>query len=182
MKNTKASPSVGIVEFKSIPKGLWAVNDIIKRVSLVGITEEYILGGRLISYFYGSYESINYAIESIIDLCDENIIDIGILGNPHEQFLALISHELIINKDELKNVFVFEMQDHGTMLETINQLLHHSDLNLIGINKKDYLDGKTLAAFGGSIGAMKTAKEIVPFGEMITNIESEVLDSILTWR
>lgn len=182
MIKTKAGLSVGIVEFKSIPKGLSAVNDIIKKVSLVGTTEEYISGGRLISYLYGSYESVNYAIEAIIDICDETVIDIGILGNPHKQFLSFISHELVVDKEKLRNVFIFEMEDHGTMIEKVNQLLHHSDVNLLSINKKDYLDGKTLAAFSGSIGSVKTAKELLPFGEMITNVEATVIESILTWR
>jgi microcompartment protein CcmL/EutN len=179
---TRAGFSVGIVEFKSIPKGLSALNDIIKRISLVGVTQEYISGGRLIGYFYGTYESVNYALESIIDLCDGTIIDIGILGNPHDQFLSFISHELKVEASKVENVFVFEMADYGTLLETVNQLLHHSNVNLLGINKRDYLDGTTLAAFYGSIGAVKTAKEMIPYGEMITNVEELVINSIIGWR
>lgn len=182
MNKTKNGLSVGIIEFRSIPKGLVALNDIIKKVSLVGVTQEYISGGRLIGYLYGTYESVNYALEMIIDICDETIIDIGILGNPHEQFLSFISHELKVDQESIKNIFIFEMTDYGTILEKVNMILHHTDVNLIGINKKDYLDGTTLAAFGGTIGSIKMAKEIVTTGEMITNVEPILVESILSWR
>lgn len=180
--NTETGVSVGIVEFRMIPKGLSVLNEIIKKVTLVGMTQEYISGGRLIGYLFGTYESVNYALESIIDMCDEAIIDIGILGNPHEQFLSFISHELKVVSDQIENIFVFEMSEYGTCLEMVNLILHHTDVDLIGINKKDYLDGVTLAAFGGSIGSLKIAKEIVPTGEMITNIESVLVKDIISWR
>lgn len=174
--------SVGIIEFRRIPKGLMALNEVIKKVSLVGVTEEYISGGRLIGYLYGSYESVNYAIELIIEMSDDGIIDIGVLGNPHPQFLSYISHELEVNRDDIENILLFDMEDHGTLLEMTNYILHHSDVNLISINTKDYMDGQTMAAFSGSIGGILSAKELVKNGDIITNVEKTVIDSILTWR
>lgn len=174
--------AIGVLEFSSVPKGMKALNQVAKNVEFSNIKQQIISGRRYIGTLYGEYGSLEYAMSYVIDNSDDALLEIGWIGSPHRQLFDFLNKELTVDIDNINNIFVVQLLSHARLLEMINDILHHTPVDLVNIDFKEYLDGASIAIFSGKIDALQLAKEIAPEGEMITNLDPVIRKGIIIGR
>jgi len=174
--------AIGVLEFSSIPLGMKVMNQLAKNIELPKIQQQMISNGRYIGILYGTHGSIDFAMNYALDNAVDHISDIGWLGSPSPQLTAFLKGELEINLENIQNIYVMQMPSHARLLETVNDLLQHIQIDLIDINVKAYLDGSSLAIFSGGIAELQLIKDWCSEGELITNLDPKIKDSLVYGR
>lgn len=169
--------SLGILEFHSIPRGLKILNEIAKN-TLLEVEYEFISMGRCIGYLLGEYGSVDHGMCMAIERGYDCLIDIGLLGNPHEQVTDYLRSQ---NPRRIKadNILIIQLSSHSKLLERVSNILHHTPVELVKIDYGDYMDGASIAIFSGAIDALMLANEDNMDGELITNFDSRLLEQLI---
>ncbi|SHK02822.1 hypothetical protein [Paramaledivibacter caminithermalis] len=174
--------AIGVLEFDSVPKGMKVLNQVAKNIEFSDIKQKIISGRRYIGILYGKHASLEYAMNYAIDNSDGALVEIGWIGSPHRQLLEFLNKELTVDIGNINNIFVVELLSHARLLELTNYILHHTPVDLVDIDSKEYLDGASIAIFRGKIDALQLAKHIIPEGEMITNLDPVIRRGIISGR
>ena len=85
---------------------------------------------------------------------------------------------LSVDLDAIENMVVIQLSSHAKLLELTNDLLHHVNVDLVDINVQDYLDGSSLAIFSGTISELMLITERCSLGELITNVDPKIKNSL----
>lgn len=179
--DSRKCETLGILEFHKVSTGFRIINDLMKKVSLNEVQLVRISEGRIVGHLWGTYAAVSYALEVAIDL-SKGDLELSIIGRPHAFLVDYVVNQDTIAINCVENVFLFEMNSYAQALEMTNNILLSTSLELMAIDNKTHMDGRSFVALCGSIPSIVIAKNMVIDGEMVTNIEPILLEEIRQGR
>ncbi len=171
--------ALGIIEFRNVASGYRLANEITKNVSIRNINTTVAQPHKLVLFIEDNYQNIQYAIEYAIDLSDNDILDLSIIGNVDQKVYKHLNGEIKLEKDNIYYLGLFSASSISEGIDLANEMVLNYELDLLKIDFNNYMHGKCLVIFSGNIATIQNAIEEMHTGELLTMPEKHILDSIL---
>ena len=168
--------ALGVIEFSSIPAGYRIYNRILKDVNVRVYQDLIIAPGKFIIMFEGSYAAVGHAVEWAVNVCAGGILDYAHIGNINGRLASYL--EKGSGSEYASDIGVMETETVCAGVELANRLLHGTPVELVCINYDVEMHGKCLIAVSGTISSVQAAIEIAGHGELVSNTEAAVFNSI----
>lgn len=171
--------ALGIVEFDSIPIGYKITNEMLKKIEIAYFEDILLAKSKYVAMIIDKYEKVEYAINLAIGKETNNIIDIALIGNIHDNLQQFINKDYHVSLNDVIDIGIIETQTFSSCIEKANQILHFANVCLININYSDSLNGNCLITFHGNTSNIIASIERVGLGELISKPDKKLLERIL---
>jgi len=168
--------SLGVIEYKSIPKGYACTDLILKNVKISLFRRIITAPNRYFLMLFGKYDEIQHSIDISIDNYSEHIYDVHILGNIHKEFKEYIANQLQ-EIGNIENMAVFQFDTIAEAFYATNQFLHQSSIELLNINLSDSVEGRPIVIISGSLSNLKHCCDMAGHGELLSNPDKQLVES-----
>ncbi len=179
--------TIGLLEFKSIAKGMETTDEILKSANVELILATALCPGKYISMITGELSAVKTAIAVGERVGDFFLIDAYVLSNAHPSVMSALTATSEIGS--VSALGVVETMSAITSVMVGDTAAKASKVDLIEIRIARGLGGKGFVLFSGEISAVKAAvqaclNEYQMTGEILyaTTISSpskELIDSLL---
>ena len=146
--------SVGLIEFKKIPKGVLALDKIVKNSDVQIIMARLICPGRYLIFFSGKLEDINNSINCVKDSFSKTEFKYKIVTNIREEILRKINRVIEFEND-VKAIGIVETKDTVSVFKVSDFILKEFEIDLKSIKINIGTGGKGVVFFTGNIAALK---------------------------
>lgn len=166
------SNAIGIVEFNSIAKGMYATDQMIKTAEIDVITANTVCPGKYIAIVHGDVSSVANSVEVGVAEAEEFLVDHMVIPNVHAQvFPAIAGVEMPESIDAIGIIETFSV---ANMVEVADAVLKAANLEAIEIRLGTGLGGKSVFTFTGDVGAVEAGLET---GRMIAEENGTLVNS-----
>lgn len=179
--------TIGLLEFKSIAKGMETTDEILKSANVELILATALCPGKYITIITGELSAVKTAIAVGERIGDFFLIDAYVLSNAHESVMSALTATSEIGS--ISALGVVETMSAVTSVMVGDTAAKASKVDLIEIRIARGLGGKGFVLFSGEISAVKASvqaclNEYQMTGEILyaTTISSpskELIDSLL---
>lgn len=179
--------TIGLLEFKSIAKGMETTDEILKSANVKLILATALCPGKYITIITGELSAVKTAIAVGERVGDFFLIDAYVMSNAHESVLSALTATSEIGS--VSALGVVETMSAVTSVMVGDTAAKASKVDLIEIRIARGLGGKGFVLFSGEISSVKAAvqaclNEYQMTGEILyaTTISSpskELIDSLL---
>jgi len=180
--------SIGLLEFKSIAKGIEVTDEIMKSSNVELIMSNAICPGKYVSVIAGELAQIRNAIELGKTLGGVFKIEAEMIANIHPDILPALSGTAEI--DDITNIGVIETMSALNSIMTADIARKAANVRLIEVRIARGLGGKGFTIFTGEISAVKRAisavnEKFLPMGDIlysaaISNCNKELVRKLFT--
>lgn len=167
--------AIGILEYQSVPKGMYVLHEIKKKIQFTDIQSEILPGGKFIIYMKGSHGNVEYGME--LGFSEDTLVDLGWLGSVNKR-LEIYLEGYYEGEEVPENLFIFQHKSYAKTLELTNTLLNTLDLEIVHLRAERNMEGASLAIFSGGVSDVLGAKALMKEGEVLTNIDEDVYAQI----
>lgn len=165
--------AVGMVEFSSIARGIYAADQMVKVSEVEVVTASTSCPGKYVAIVHGDVAAVKTSIETGEREAGEYYIDSMVIPNVHPQVFPAITGSHLHRRDQCPG-------NHGVvsiaaMLETADAILKAADLDGVELRLGNGLGGKSFFTYTGDVAAVKSGtdagKEIVQSKGLMVNFE-----------
>jgi microcompartment protein CcmL/EutN len=147
--------TIGLLEFKSIAKGMETTDEILKSANVELILATALCPGKYITIITGELSAVKTAIAVGERIGDFFLIDAYVLSNVHESVMSALTATSEIGS--VSALGVVETMSAVTAVMVGDTAAKASKVDLIEIRIARGLGGKGFALFSGEISAVKAA-------------------------
>ncbi len=179
--------SIGLLEFKSIAKGIEVTDEVLKLANVELIFASPICPGKYVSLLSGDVAAINHAMEGAQQLGGVFQIEALTLSNIHEDVLRALSGTCEVGA--INALGVIETMSAVSSIMVADTAIKASNVSLIEVRIARGLGGKGFTLFSGEVSSVNRAidackNQYKPTGEilcatMISSPNQSVIDSLL---
>ncbi len=169
--------AIGMVEFSSIAKGIYAADQMVKTSDVQIATANSVCPGKYIAIVYGDVSSVENSVKSGERAADEFYVDSIIIPNVHRGvFPAIVAASM---PEEIQALGILESYSISAMVIAADAVLKCADLEAVELRLGTGLGGKAYFTFTGDVAAVKTGVEtgMESIGEKGMLINAEVIPS-----
>ncbi|HSR05491.1 MAG TPA: BMC domain-containing protein [Proteiniclasticum sp.] len=180
--------SIGLLEFKSIAKGIEVTDEIMKSSNVELIMSNAICPGKYVSIIAGELAQIRNAIELGKTLGGVFKIEAEMIANIHPDILPALSGTSEI--DDITSIGVIETMSALNSIMTADIARKAANVRLIEVRIARGLGGKGFTIFTGEITDVKRAisavnEKFLPMGDIlysaaISNCNKELVRKLFT--
>ncbi len=180
-------PTIGLLEFKSIAKGMETTDAILKSANVELILATALCPGKYISMITGELSAVKTAIAVGERIGDFFLIDAYVLSNVHKSVMSALTATCEIGS--LSAIGVVETMSAVTSVMVGDTAAKASKVDLIEIRIARGLGGKGFVLFSGEIAAVKAAVKAcldkyqmtgeIIYATTISSPSKEMIDSLL---
>ncbi len=165
--------AIGMVEFNSIAKGIYAADQMVKVSDVEIATSVPVCPGKYIAIVYGDVSAVEASIKAGVHEAREFWVDDIIIPNVHEAvFPAIVS---AVMPKEIQAMGILESYSLATMIIAADAVLKTAELEPIEIRLGTGLGGRAYFTFTGDVAAVKAGleagKQIIGDNGMLVNAE-----------
>ncbi len=149
--------AIGLLEIKSIARGIYAADIVLKASDVELYTAVQICPGKYEIVILGDVAAVETAIEKGIEAADGFLIDSSVIPNIHEKLFEAMrkrSFEIDINA-----LGILEVRTISVMLEAADTVLKAAQLDAVVIRLGGGIGGKAYFVFTGDISAVDAGLE-----------------------
>lgn len=179
--------TIGLLEFKSIAKGMETVDEVMKSAHVELILATALCPGKYIAMFTGELSAVKTAITVGERVGDFFLIDAYVLSNAHESVLSALTATSEVGS--VSAIGVVETMSAVTSVMVGDTAAKASKVDLIEIRIARGLGGKGFVLFSGEIAAVKAAVKAcldqyqmtgeILYATTISSPSKELIDSLL---
>lgn len=151
--------SVGLIEFRKIPKGVLALDKIVKNSDVQIIMARLICPGRYLIFFSGKIEDINNSINCVKDSFCKTEFKYKVVTNIREEILGKIN-KVIEFKKNVKAVGIIETKDTISIFKVSDFILKEFEIDIKSIKINIGTGGKGVVFFTGNIADLKGIESV----------------------
>lgn len=169
--------AIGMIEFSSIARGIFAADQMLKTSEVEVVTANSVCPGKYIAIVHGDVSSVDTSVAAGLKAAGEFLVDSIVIPNVHENvFLAIVSATI---PEEIKALGILESYSLSTMVIAADAVLKCAELSPLEIRLGTGLGGKSYFTFTGDVAAVKTGVEAGKnvIGEKGMLINAEVIPS-----
>jgi len=180
--------SIGLLEFKSIAKGIEVTDEIMKSSNVELVMSNAICPGKYVSIITGELAQVRNAIEIGKTLGGIFKIEAEMIANIHPDILPALSGTAEI--DDITSIGVIETMSALNSIITADIARKAANVRLIEVRIARGLGGKGFTIFTGEISAIKRAisavnEKFIPMGDIlcstaISNCNKELVRKLFT--
>lgn len=146
--------SIGLVEFSSISKGIYAADQMVKTAEVEIVTAQTICPGKYIALVQGEVAAVQNSVQAGVKAAEEYLVDSLIIPNIHEDIFPAITGTTA--PEGISALGIFETFSVAAMIVAADQILKAAELEAIEIRLGTGLGGKSFFTFTGDVASVKT--------------------------
>ena len=171
------SKAIGMVEFISIARGIYAADQMVKISDVEIVTAGSVCPGKYIAIVHGDVAAVQESVEIGEKFAAEYFVDSIIIPNVCASVFPAITGATM--PDRIQALGIMESFSLATMIIAADAILKSADLQPIELRLGNGLGGKAYFTFTGDVAAVETG---IAAGRAITDkkgllVNSEIIPS-----
>lgn len=150
--------AIGVIEFKSIGKGIEATDAMTKRADVKILDNRMICIGKYFVMITGEIAALKDAIEEGERIADNNLIASKVIASVADGVLEKINAKF--DSSDVKALGIFETKDLASGVYGANYIKKSSNVELLKISLTLGLGGKAIVLFTGDVSAVNSALDV----------------------
>nr|WP_295970821.1 BMC domain-containing protein [uncultured Bacillus sp.] len=165
--------SIGVVEFLSIARGIYAADQMVKVADVEIITANSSCPGKYIAIVHGDVSAVNDSVAMGERIAKEYFVDSMIIPNVSPEIFPAITGATMPEK--IQALGIMESFSVATMILAADAILKAANVQAIELRLGNGLGGKAYFTFTGNVGAVEASvdagKEIAEEKGLLVNAE-----------
>ena len=149
--------AIGMVEFSSIARGIYAADQMVKISEVEIVTAQTICPGKYIALVEGDVAAVQDSVHIGEKFAGEYFVDSLVIPNVHHGIFPAITGATM--PEHVTALGIFETFSVATMITAADQILKAAELEAIEIRLGTALGGKSFFTFTGDVAAVETGVE-----------------------
>ena len=149
--------AIGMVEFSSIARGIYAADQMVKISEVEIVTAQTICPGKYIALVEGDVAAVQDSVRIGEQFAGEYFVDSLVIPNVHHGIFPAITGATM--PEHVTALGIFETFSVATMITAADQILKAAELESIEISLGTGLGGKSFFTFTGDVAAVETGVE-----------------------
>ena len=146
--------AIGLVEFSSIARGIYAADQMVKVSEVEIVTAQTICPGKYIALVEGDVAAVQASVQTGEKFAGEFYIDSLIIPNVHHGIFPAITSAVMPERVEALGIFAtFSV---ASMIISADAILKSAEIEPIEIRLGTGLGGKSFFTFTGDVAAVET--------------------------
>ena len=151
------STALGLVEFKTVPIGVYATDEMIKAAEIKLLFTAPTCPGKYITIISGEVADVETSVKRAIEAGGTFYIDSSIIPNIDESVIPALTGT--VNVPDIKAIGIIETIAAVTAVEVGDIVAKAADVGLLEIRLARGLGGKGEIFFTGELGAVEAANK-----------------------
>jgi len=147
--------AIGLVEFKSIAKGIEATDTMVKSANVDILNANTICSGKFICFVAGDVGAVKNAVEVGTRVGANHVVDHLVIPNVHPAVFPALSGTSQVNKNN--SLGVIETISVASAIMSADAAVKAANIDLIEIRCATGLGGKAFLTLTGEISAVRSA-------------------------
>ncbi|MCT4605790.1 MAG: BMC domain-containing protein [Marinisporobacter sp.] len=165
--------SIGLLEFKSIAKGIEATDQMLKSANVELILSSPLCPGKYITLLCGDVGAVKNAVKAGEHIGGTFVIDSYVIPNVHEEIFPALTATTDI--DKISSIGIVETMSAITAIMAGDIAVKAANVQLLEIRVARGLGGKGFILLTGDVGAVKSAvktceNQLEQTGDMISTV------------
>ena len=144
--------AIGMVEFSSIARGIYAADQMVKISEVEIVTAQTICPGKYIALVEGDVAAVQDSVHIGEKFAGEYFVDSLVIPNVHHGIFPAITGATM--PEHVTALGIFETFSVATMITAADQILKAAELEAIEIRLGTGLGGKSFFTFTGDVAAV----------------------------
>jgi len=157
------SRAIGMIEFRTVSKGVTAADEMVKTSKVELLEAETVCPGKYIALIAGDLSAVRAAVDSATAKYPDELIDSMVLGNPHESIFPAIYGTTDVH--DISALGILETYDVASIMVAADIAAKTAIVNLIELRIAKGMCGKSYMFLTGEVAAVsaaiETAKEAI---------------------
>ena len=149
--------AIGMVEFSSIARGIYAADQMVKISEVEIVTAQTICPVKYIALVEGDVAAVQDSVHIGEKFAGEYFVDSLVIPNVHHGIFPAITGATM--PEHVTALGIFETFSVATMITAADQILKAAELEAIEIRLGTGLGGKSFFTFTGDVAAVETGVE-----------------------
>lgn len=149
--------SIGIVEFTSIARGIYAADQMVKVSDVEIITASSTCPGKYMAIVHGDVAAVQDSVAMGERLAEEYFVDSMIIPNVSPEIFPAITGATMPEK--IQALGIMESFSVATMILAADAILKAANVQAIELRLGNGLGGKAYFTFTGNVGAVEASIE-----------------------
>ena len=150
--------AIGIVEFNSVARGIYATDQMIKASEIEIVTANTVCPGKYIAVIHGDVSSVKNSVELGVDIAEEFLVDSMLVPQVSPLVFPAIAGTSL--PEEIDALGIIETFSIASIVVTADAVLKSANLEAIDIRLGTGLGGKSYFIFTGDVGAVNAGIEV----------------------
>lgn len=151
------SKAIGMVEFTSIARGIYAADQMVKISEVEIVTASSVCPGKYIAIVEGDVSAVQDSVSIGERIAEECLIDSIVIPNVSPEVFPAITGATM--PDEIQALGIIESFSLATMIIAADAILKTAELQPIELRLGTGLGGKSFFTFTGDVAAVQTGME-----------------------
>jgi len=151
------SKAIGMVEFTSIARGIYAADQMVKTADVEIVTASSVCPGKYIAIVQGDVAAVNDSVSVGERLAEEYLVDSIIIPNVSPSVFPAITGATM--PDEIQALGIIESFSLATMVIAADAILKAAELQPLELRLGNGLGGKSFFTFTGDVAAVQAGIE-----------------------
>ena len=164
--------AIGMVEFSSIARGIYAADQMVKISEVEIVTAQTICPGKYIALVEGDVAAVQDSVHIGEKFAGEYFVDSLVIPNVHHGIFPAITGATM--PEHVTALGIFETFSVATMITAADQILKAAELEAIEIRLGTGLGGKSFFTFTGDVAAVETGVEA---GRVVAETKGLMVDA-----
>ena len=147
--------AIGMVEFSSIARGIYAADQMVKISEVEIVTAQTICPGKYIALVEGDVAAVQDSVRIGEQFAGEYFVDSLVIPNVHHGIFPAITGATM--PEHVTALGIFETFSVATMITAADQILKAAELESIEIRLGTGLGGKSFIVLTGEVAAVRAA-------------------------
>jgi microcompartment protein CcmL/EutN len=152
------SKAIGMVEFTSIARGIYAADQMLKISDVEIVTASSVCPGKYMVIVEGDVASVQDSVSIGERLAEEFLVDSIVIPNVSPLVFPAITGTTM--PDKIQALGIMESFSLATMVIAADAILKAADLQPLELRLGNGLGGKSFFTFTGDVSAVQTGVEI----------------------
>ncbi len=149
--------AIGMVEFISIARGIYAADQMVKISDVEIVTASSVCPGKFIAIVHGDVAAVQDSVAIGEKMAGEYLVDSIVIPNVSPAVFPAITGATM--PDEIRALGIMESFSLATMIIAADAVLKSADLQPLELRLGNGLGGKAYFIFTGDVAAVQTGVE-----------------------
>ncbi|QAT42372.1 BMC domain-containing protein [Aminipila luticellarii] len=149
--------AIGMVEFTSIARGIYAADQMVKISEVEIVTASTTCPGKYIAIVHGDVAAVEDSVHIGEKVAGEYWVDSIIIPNVHPQVFPAITGSTM--PERVQAIGIMESFSMSTMVIAADAILKSAELEPLELRLGNGLGGKAFFTFTGDVAAVETGAE-----------------------
>jgi microcompartment protein CcmL/EutN len=151
--------AIGLLEFRSIAKGIEAADAMVKTAKVDLIVAGTLCPGKYLAVVAGEVSAVESAVRAGASLGQEELVDELVIANVHPDLFPALTASTEIDPKEIQAVGIIETFSIAASVAAADLAAKAASVKLIEVRLARGLGGKSFVCLAGNVAEVRSAVE-----------------------